>query len=262
MLDLGDLVWNEGEHELALTWLRPAAEAGETQAMLYVAITLDEQEETDEAGTWFRKAALAGHPLAPGRYAIYLHEHGDTGQALEWLAKAREAGDPLADMYFAAVSGTGSQPEVHVRPLDPGDLNDAISWTPMAHTCGCVADWGWDAEHADPLSFMQWCSGMVTVGCPWHAVNRLEDRPPLLVRSSPHGPAFYARAASAVDVELGQRIASGVQELLAMAENGDEAGILATIPPEYRSWLESQQYDVAEEWFKSRLMNLILNRCT
>jgi hypothetical protein len=66
------------------------------------------------------------------------------------------------------------------------------------------------------------------VECPWHAVAR-----------SPHGPAFYARAAPSVDVELGQRIASGIQELLAMAENGDEAGILATISPEYRSWLES-----------------------
>jgi len=41
----------------------------------------------------------------------------------------------------------------------------------------------------------------------------------------------------------------------------DEAGILATISPEYRSWLESQQYDVTEEWFKWRLMNLILNGC-
>jgi TPR repeat protein len=263
MLDLGDLVWNEGEHERALTWLRPAAEAGETQAMLYVAMTLDELEQAGEAGTWFRKAAMAGHPLAPGRYAIYLHEHGDEAQALEWLAKAREAGDPLADMYFAAMSEPGNQLEVRMSPLDPGDLNDAISWTPMAHTCGCVADWGWDADHANPLSFMQWCSGMVTAECPWHATaGFLEDRPPLLVRSSPDGPAFYARAASGVDVELGRRIVSGIQELLAMAENGDKAGILATISPEYRSWLESQQYDVAEEWFKSRLMNLILNRCT
>lgn len=261
MLALGTLVWNEGEHELALTWLRPAAEAGESEAMFYVGMTLDELEETGEAGTWFEKAARDGHPLAAGRYAIYLHEHGDTVQAMEWLAKAREVGDPLAGMYFAAVSGTDSPPDVSMSPLDPADLNDAISWTPLAHTCGCVADWGWDAEHADPLSFMQWCSGMVTVECPWHAVARsAEDRPPVLVRSSPHGPAFFARAASGADVELGQRIAAGIQELLAMAENRDEAGILATVSPEYRAWLESQQYDVAEEWFKSRLVNLILNR--
>lgn len=262
MLELGTLVWNEGEHELALTWLRPAAEAGEAKAMLYVGMTLDELEESKEAGAWFKRAALEGHPLAMGRYAIYLHEQGDTVQALELLAKAREAGDQLAEMYFAAVRGKASQPNASMSALNLGDLNDAISWTPIAHTCGCVADWGWEAEHADPLSFMQWCSEMVTVGCPWHSVARFpDDKPPLLVQSSPHGPAFYARAASGVNVELGQRIASGIQELLAMAENGDEAGIQATISPEYRSWLESQQYDVTEEWFKSRLVNLILNRC-
>ncbi|KZB82726.1 SEL1-like repeat protein [Amycolatopsis regifaucium] len=263
MLVLGTLVWHEGEHELALTWLRPAAEAGEAEAMLYVGLTLDELEESSEAGTWFKRAASEGHPLAMGRYAIYLHKHGDTAQALEWLTKAREAGDRVADMFFAAVRGTNSQTVVTVSPLNLGDLNDAISWTPMAHTCGCVADWGWEVEHSDPLSFMQWCSGVVTVECPWHAVARFpEDRPPLLVRSSPHGPAFYARAASSADENLGQRIASGIQELLAMAENGDVAGILATISSDYRSWLESQQYDVEEECFRWRLMNLILNRCT
>ncbi|MEU0509278.1 tetratricopeptide repeat protein [Amycolatopsis sp. NPDC006125] len=230
MLDLGTLVWNEGEHELALTWLK--------------------------------RAAVEGHPLAIGRYAIYLHKHGDSVQALEWLAKAREAGDPVADMYFVAVLGADARPAVTMRPLNLGDLNDGISWTPIAHTCGCVADWGWDAEHADPLSFMQWCSSMVTVKCPWHAVARFpENRPPLLVRSSPRSPAFYARTASGIDVEPGKRIASGIQELVSMAENGDEASILATISPQYRSWLESQQYDVIEEWFQWRLMNLILNRC-
>ncbi|WP_086820200.1 tetratricopeptide repeat protein [Allokutzneria sp. NRRL B-24872] len=263
MMKLGELIWHEGEHERALTWLRPAAEAGETQAMLYVAMTLDEQEETGEADTWYRKAAQAGHPLAPGRYAIFLHEQGDTGQAREWLAKAREVDDPVVDMVFAAMSGADSEQEVRVSPLDPGELNDAISWTPLAHTCGCVADWGWDMEQANPMHFMQWCADVISAECPWHTADQsLKDRPPLLVRNLPHGPAFYARAASGVDVELGQRIASGIQDLLTMAENGDEAGILATIPPDYRSWLESQQYDVVAEWFNSRLTNLILNRGT
>jgi len=258
---LGALVWNEGEHELALTWLRPAAEAGEPEAMFYVAMALDELEETGEAGTWFRKAALAGHPMAMGRYAIYLREQGEDGQALEWLAKAREAGDPLVDLCFAAANEESSPPPLRVIPLDPGDLSDAISWTPMAHTCECVTDWGWDSEHADPLRFIAWCSGVVTEECPWHAAGRShEGRTPLLVQILPHGPAFYARPATGTDVELGRRITSGVQELLAMAEHEDEAGILATISPEYRAWLESEAYDVAEEWFKTRLMDLVLNR--
>jgi hypothetical protein len=140
-------------------------------------------------------------------------------------------------MFLAATSGAGSPPVPRVIPLDPGDLSEAISWTPMAHTCGCVTDWGWDPGHADPLSFMVWCSVVVTEECPWHAARRPhEDRTPILVQSLPHDAAFYAQSALGTDVELGRRITSGVQELLAMTE------------------------DATDEWLGTRLVDLILNR--
>ncbi|MBS2965824.1 sel1 repeat family protein [Actinocrinis puniceicyclus] len=261
MVNLGELLWNDDEHEMALTWFRPAAEAGSPEAMLYVGMILDESEETAEAGEWLRKAATGGFPAALGRYAIYLHEQGDQEEALEWASKAREAGDPIIDAYFAAVGGAGTAPQVRVTALEPDSLNDAINWTPLAHTCGCVAEWGWDGEHADPLSFIQWCCNMVTMECPWHATVTVADgRPPLFVWHGPEGPAFFARIASGVQAELGQRITSAIRELLAMTESGDQAGITADIPSEYRDWLESNGYNVAEAWLNKRLTDLVLNR--
>ncbi|WP_253886226.1 tetratricopeptide repeat protein [Actinokineospora diospyrosa] len=261
MFLLGSTLADEGELELAVTWLRLAAEKGMVEAMFHVGVMLDDTEEAHEAGTWLRKVALEGHPQAMGRYGIYLHEHGDTAQALEWSTKARDAGDPAAGLFLAAVGEAEGQLGVSVTPLEPCNLGDEVQWTPLAHACGCVVDWGWEAERADPLAFMQWCSGMVTLECPWHAVARFaEHRPPLLVETSPRGPAFYARAASGVDVELGQRIALRIQQLLAMVESGDEAGIRESVPPEYRTWLEAQQYDVVEESFRWCLVELVLNR--
>ena len=127
-----------------------------------------------------------------------------------------------------------------------------------------MADWGWDAAHADPLNFIRWCMGAVDDVCPWHAIDPAgsisSPRNPLLVGDPGAGPAFYAREATGEDAKLGRTLAAELTELASLIVAADADAILAMIPPSYREWASSQGYDPVEAWLDMRLTDVVLNR--
>lgn len=201
---LGSMLWEAGEADMALAWLRPAAEAGEPDAAFYLGMILDDRGDIEESGAWLERAATSGAAHAMGRYAIYLHEQGDAEGAREWGSRAHDAGDPYIGVLLAEWEGQRDPPAIPVSPIgfedrdsDKDKDSKEIRWTQLQHTCGCVTDWGWDPAHADPLSFIRWCMCTVDDVCPWHAIDpaRLISSPrqPLMVGDPAAGPAFYAR---------------------------------------------------------------------
>jgi TPR repeat protein len=270
MMMLGSTLWEAGEADPALTWFRAAVEAGEPNAAFYLGMILDDRGDV-EAGVWLERAATSGAALAMGRYAIYLHDHGDVGGAREWGSRARDAGDPLVGVLLAQREGQHIPPAIPVSPVDLNQADDSkdadagqISWTPLRHTCDCVADWGWDAAHADPLNFIRWCMSAVDDVCPWHAIDPAgtisAPQTPLMIGDPGAGPAFYAREATGEDVELGRTLAAELTELASLIAVADADAILAMIPPSYREWTSNQGYDPVEAWLDMRLADIVLNR--
>ena len=250
----------------AAAWLRQAAEADDPEAMFYLGLILDDQGHVAESGTWLERAARAGAAPAMGRYALYLAEQGDHEAAREWGTKARDAGDPYIETLLAAWDGTQASQD---PPAAVGDLYDEtdpdqIAWTPLAHACGCVTDWGWDAAHADPVAFINWCAALIDNPCPWHASDPAQPgdlpRSPLIVGHPDGGPAFYARQATGDDIALGRYLTRELAKIRQLVVNGDIEAILAEIPPAYRNWMDSNGHDPADTWIRQRLTDLILNR--
>lgn len=262
MTVLGSMLWESRELGQAQAWLRPAAEAGEPEAMFYLGMILDLQGHETESGTWLERAARSGAAPAMGRYAVFLAEQGDHEGAREWGAKARDAGDPYIETLLGAWDDTLAPPAApealgHLyEETDPGQ----IAWTPLAHTCGCVTDWGWDAARADPFAFINWCAAIIDHPCPWHASDPAQPDDLVIAAHSDGGPAFYARHATGDDIVLGRKLTRELTRIRQLLVDGDAKAILGEIPPAYRNWMDSNGYDPADTWIQERLTDLILNR--
>jgi TPR repeat protein len=261
MIVLGSLLFEARELDQAQAWLRPAAEAGEPEAMFYLGMILDLQGHVPESGTWLERAARSGAAPAMGRYAIFLAERGDHEGAREWGAKARDAGDPLIETLLAAWEKLDpSASEAATDAFDEGSTPGQIAWTPLAHACGCVTDWGWDAAHADPLAFINWFAAIIDTPCLWHASD---PAPPddLVMAGHPDGKsAFYARKATGDDIALGRKLTRELTRIRQLTASGDTDAISGEIPPAYRNWMNSNGYDPVDTWLQQRLTDLILNR--
>jgi TPR repeat protein len=262
MTVLGSMLWESRELGQAQAWLRPAAEAGEPEAMFYLGMILDLQGHETESGVWLQRAARSGAAPAMGRYSIFLAEQGDHEGAREWGAKARDAGDPYIETLLAAWGDTLAPPasqeasgHLH-EETDPGQ----IAWTPLAHACGCVTDWGWDAAHADPFAFINWCAAIIDNPCPWHASSPAQPDDLVMAGHPDGGLAFYARQATGDDIVLGRKLTRELTRIRRLVVNGDVEAILGEIPPAYRDQMDSNGYDPADTWIQQRLADLILDR--
>jgi hypothetical protein len=128
------------------------------------------------------------------------------------------------------------------------------------HACGCVTDWGWDAAHADPFAFINWCATIIDNPCPWHAGGPAQPDDLIMAGHPDGGVAFYARQATGDDIVLGRNLTSELTRISQLVANGDVETILGDIPPAYRDWMNSNGYDPADTWIQQRMTDLILNR--
>ncbi|WP_405669653.1 hypothetical protein [Streptomyces sp. NBC_01530] len=139
-----------------------------------------------------------------------------------------------------------------------------VAWTPLKQACGCVIDWGWSGQTADPLTFRDWCSTRVSAPCPWHGPSMAgasgSDLPDQMV-IQPLGTSvlLHVRKAAADRHELGAELASRLAHILAAAERG-EAALLDDAPAGFRSWLIANTADPAQAWLDHELCEIILNQ--
>jgi hypothetical protein len=139
-----------------------------------------------------------------------------------------------------------------------------IAWTPLKQACGCVVDWGWSSQTADPMTFKHWYTSRLTVPCPWHSTPvtgasgaNLPDE--LVIQPHGTGVLLHARKAAADRHELGAELTSRLAHVLETAGRGDEA-LLDDAPAGFRSWLIANTPDPAQAWLDHELTEIILNQ--
>ncbi|MGQ4727706.1 MULTISPECIES: hypothetical protein [Streptomyces] len=140
-----------------------------------------------------------------------------------------------------------------------------VSWTPLKHVCGCVADWGWSSQTANPFVFKEWFITRLAKQCPWHEPTLGGAEPASLPDHhfvSPlafPGVYFQVRKATGDNVPLGAELASRLTSLLEKASQGD-AELLAGAPHAFRGWLMTHADNPAQEWLDHELTEIILNQ--
>ncbi|MET8697160.1 hypothetical protein ABZV65_31995 [Streptomyces bauhiniae] len=139
-----------------------------------------------------------------------------------------------------------------------------LAWTPLKQACGCVIDWGWSSQTADPMTFISWCTGRPAAPCPWHAdpvAGASGADLPSEVVVQPHGTSvlLHARKAAADRHGLGGELASRLAHLMEVADRG-KAALLDDAPAGFRSWLIANTADPAEAWLEHELCDIILNQ--
>ncbi|MEU1952486.1 hypothetical protein [Nocardia rhamnosiphila] len=80
-----------GELTEAESWHRPAAEAGNTEAMNNLGVLLEERNLLSEGSQWHRRAATAGQTEAMENLARLLDADGAGTEAQMWLRRAAGA---------------------------------------------------------------------------------------------------------------------------------------------------------------------------
>ncbi len=122
------LAWQaqrRGLYRLAIALATPAAEAGDTAAMQFLAWRLDEAGHTEDAGRWWRRAVEAGNPTAVQTLAKRLDDAGRGEEAEGLLRQAADAGDTSAILALAArldQAGHDEKAEQWLRrAVDAGD---------------------------------------------------------------------------------------------------------------------------------------------
>ncbi|MDH6703018.1 hypothetical protein ABZ682_41350 [Streptomyces griseoviridis] len=139
-----------------------------------------------------------------------------------------------------------------------------IAWTPLKQTCGCVVDWGWSSQSADPMTFTDWYTSRLTVPCPWHAdslAGASGSALPNELALQPHGTSvlLHARKAAADRHELGAELATRLAHLMETAGRGNEA-LLDDAPAGFRNWLIANTPEPARAWLDHELTEIVLNQ--
>nr|WP_161558186.1 hypothetical protein [Streptomyces antimycoticus] len=150
------------------------------------------------------------------------------------------------------------------RRRQPGPPSTQVSWTPLKQTCGCVVDWGWTSQTADPVSFKDWFISRLTVPCLWHSPSEAgasgDDLPDnMIVRPRGSNVLLHVRKASGDHLELGAQLASRLERVLDKARQGD-AVLLDDAPAGFRNWLIKTTLHPAQAWLDHELTDIILNQ--
>jgi hypothetical protein len=142
---------------------------------------------------------------------------------------------------------------------------DRIHWTPLQQRCGCVTDWGWKLNSADPQTFIAWCMNAIDANCPMHSPLP-GDNGPLTGQgvtqfsSSDDGATFYARLAAGDDVALGRHLTDELRHVIGLRASDDADDVLAEAPAVYAQRVRDLGFDPADAWTEQRLTDIVLNR--
>lgn len=161
-----------GLYRYAVALARPAAEAGDSVAMQFLAFRLAEAGHTDEAEEWMRRAAEAGNSVAVQLMAKSLDEKGDGEGAEAILRSAAASGDTSAISSMAArLDEAGHHPEAERLLAEAADSGDTVIMGNLAARLdkeGRRADAeAWlrrAAEAGDPFAMQQLADWLDEVG--------------------------------------------------------------------------------------------------
>ncbi|MFC7245229.1 tetratricopeptide repeat protein [Catellatospora aurea] len=125
MLDLGVLLYEEGDHDEAESWLRTCIAAGgpslksrPLMAHHHLAVQLAAHGELDEAEQLYREAAQAGNHGSANNLSTLLRRRGHVKEAARWLMRAAKAGNANAAFTIGAEalkSGNRARGEAWLR---------------------------------------------------------------------------------------------------------------------------------------------------
>ncbi|MFJ3877063.1 tetratricopeptide repeat protein [Streptomyces sp. NPDC090077] len=127
MVVLALLRTEAGRTDEAETWYRKAADAGNTGGMTGLGVLLANAGRTDQAEAWYRKAADGGETYAMNNLGLLLADTGRTNEAETWHRRAADTGDTEA-MY-----------SLGVLLADTGRTNEAMAWYRKAADAGNTA---------------------------------------------------------------------------------------------------------------------------
>lgn len=139
----------------------------------------------------------------------------------------------------------------------PSDLILRGNQQPLEYQgCGCVVDWGWDTAALPPPVFIEWCCAVIRFACPWHGGESGRPLPIDAIDTiavGGDGATFYARPAGDESIGLGVQLTADLLATAELVAKGKPA-VLESMPPKYRTWLESKGYPPADHWIEHRLM--------
>ena len=124
---LGLLLDDRGDSAGAQIWYRRAADAGNTDAMLNLGNLLVAREDAAGAEAWYRKAADAGNVGAMNNLGLLMRQSGHIADAERWYRKAIDAGN-VGAMYnlgllFAARGEPAEAAHWYRRAGEAGNLD-------------------------------------------------------------------------------------------------------------------------------------------
>ena len=95
--------YDEGQYELAVTFLEPLAREGNLLAIFKLGVAFDRLGRTDDAMALWRVASRQGEPLSQNNLGLELQERGEIAEAEELFRKAAAQGSPQATYNLSAI---------------------------------------------------------------------------------------------------------------------------------------------------------------
>ena len=95
--------YDEGQFELAVTFLEPLAREGNLLAIFKLGVAFDRLGRTEDAIALWRVASRQGEPLSQNNLGLELQERGEIAEAEELFRKAAAQGNPQATYNLSAI---------------------------------------------------------------------------------------------------------------------------------------------------------------
>ena len=95
--------YDEGQYELAVTFLEPLAREGNLLAIFKLGVAFDRLGRTEDAMALWRVASRQGEPLSQNNLGLELQERGEIAEAEELFRKAAAQGSPQATYNLSAI---------------------------------------------------------------------------------------------------------------------------------------------------------------
>lgn len=95
--------YDEGQYELAVTYLEPLAREGNLLAIFKLGVAFDRLGRTEDAMALWRVASRQGEPLSQNNLGLELQQRGEIAEAEELFRQAAAQGSPQATYNLSAI---------------------------------------------------------------------------------------------------------------------------------------------------------------